>query len=1030
MTAIIPSAEQQAILDHGLASLRVEAGAGTGKTTTLAYRVLALMDTHGIAASQILGVTFTNKAAHELAQRIGEARKSLIDPGGQVDVLTYHGFAAQLLATHGALIGVERDTKVISPTFSRQILVDSIREVPFDIQDITHRPTITNSLLKLANDLADNLCTPEELLELPADSEVDVRRHELARALTNYNQAKRRLDVTDYGDLIRLSVKLIRRHTHVADQLRAQYRCVLLDEYQDTNPAQRELFQLLFGNGTAVTAVGDPDQTIYEWRGATPDNFASFPEHFRSPDGSPSPTLPLSVNRRSGQPILDLANRLRREIKTTKPGLDLSADDPDKYGNVHVAWYDNARAEAEEIARLAHELHSDGVEWSDMAVLFRKNKDISIVRDALDEHQVPLQVANLGGLLGIPEIVEIRAWLRILADPEDSPALARVLFGSGYRLGMSDLAPFARWAARRSNRGEAEILDHTLIEALDHLETIETTDQARVRLSAFRDTHRLLLTKAQGSSLIELTREILAVTGAWQEMDAMPYPSGLSARLNVHRFLDLAEDWSPLDGRPSLEAFLMYLDLMAEDPVEELDTARVGTGNAVTLMTIHRAKGLEWDVVFVPALYHGNFPSFARVLDPSLRSQTIPASLRLDPQARSRLAVDRDEKERAAWLRGRHDDQEWRLAYVGATRAKSHLYLSGAQWYGGPEPNRRISKPSRLLEIARESEAVAIGAWTEAPTERLESLGFPPGQAGPDPAFGATWDAALRAAMDDPEWAGDRAVELDVRDLYDASVNEFQETLFSLPNPAAADVVAQDTRVSVTGLVTYADCPKRYYWSEVDRLPRRSSAAARRGTELHRRIELHSRGIMAFEELSDDLYDRVPGESEGDVGGTRGWEAYENSRYATVTPRFIELPFELQLTGRDNSTAWLRGRVDAVYPDGDSGWEIVDFKSGRRSTRPSSIVQLQAYAVAATEAGFGAPAPEQLSVSFVYLGDGLDVASSNVDGPWLNEANRRLSELVDGIQHESFDPTPSSACHRCDFLRFCEPGKAFVADSE
>ena len=284
--------------------------------------------------------------------------------------------------------------------------------------------------------------------------------------------------------------------------------------------------------------------------------------------------------------------------------------------------------------------------------------------------------------------------------------------------------------------------------------------------------------------------------------------------------------------------------------------------------------------------------------------------------------------------------------------------------------------------------------------------------------------------MDDPEWAGDRAVELDVRDLYDAFVNEFQETLFSLPDPATAEMEADDIRVSVTGLVTYSDCPKRYYWSEVDRLPRRSSAAARHGTELHRRIELHNRGIMAFEEPSEGLYDRVPGESENDEGRPRGWKAYENSRYATVTPRFIELPFELLLTGRGHSNAWLRGRVDAVYPDDNGGWEIVDFKSGRRSTRPSSITQLQAYAVAATEARFGTPAPEQLSVSFVYLGDGLDVSSSNVDGPWLDDANRRLIELVDGIQHERFDPIPSSACHRCDFLRFCEPGKSFVVESE
>ena len=1028
MTELTLSAEQRAIIEHGLTPLRVEAGAGTGKTTTLAYRVLSLMDSHGIAAEQILGVTFTNKAAQELAERIGDARATLIEPEGQVDVFTYHGFAAQLLSTHGALIGVERDTQVISPTFSRQILVDSVRDAPFELQDITHRPTVTGSLLKLANDLSDNLRTPEEILELDAETDTDGKRHELARALMNYNEAKRLLGVADYGDLIRLSVNLVRAHPFVADRLRSQYLCVLLDEYQDTNPAQRELFQTLFGQGTAVTAVGDPDQTIYEWRGATPDNFASFPEHFRADDGTQAPTLPLSVNRRSGQPILDLANRLRREIRTTEPGLDLTADDLAAEGIVHVGWYGNARVEAEAIASELHRLHDLGTQWSDMAVLFRKNKDISLVRDALEEHEVPLQVANLGGLLGIPEIVEIRSWLRILADPEDAPGLVRILLGSRYRLGFSDLAPLSRWAARHSTRDD-EILDHTLVEALDHLDSIEVDDETRARLTEFREIHRALLTKAQGANLIELTREILTVTGAWQEMDAMPYPSGLSARLNVHRFLDLVEDWSPLEGRPSLDAFLTYLELMSEDPVEELDTARVGTGNAVTLMTVHRAKGLEWAAVFVPALYHGNFPSFGRILDPSLRPQTIPASLRLDPEAKKRLALDQDDSAREAWLRARHTDQEWRLSYVAATRAKSHLYLSGAQWYGGPEPNKRVSKPSALLEIARASPGVSIDHWTEETTDRPETLRFPPGQIGPDLTFDTTWDAALRATMQDPDWAAARADDLGVRDLYDAYVHEFEETLFSLPDPPTPDAALEDTRVSVTGLVTYADCPKRYYWLEVDRLPRKSSAAARRGTELHRRIELHSRGIVPFDELVDDLYDRTPGETEG--SSQRGWEAFEDSRYATVTPRYIEVAFELRLADRDDSdAAWIRGRVDAVYPDEDSGWEIVDFKSGRRSTRASSIVQLQAYAIAARGASFGVEAPDDLSVSFVYLGDGLDVVSTKVDDEWLAEAHRRMSALVDGIQQASFDPTPSDACHRCDFLRFCAEGKAYVGDDD
>ena len=206
----------------------------------------------------------------------------------------------------------------------------------------------------------------------------------------------------------------------------------------------------------------------------------------------------------------------------------------------------------------------------------------------------------------------------------------------------------------------------------------------------------------------------------------------------------------------------------------------------------------------------------------------------------------RDGKSREGWLRMRHADQEWRLAYVATTRARTHLYLSGAHWYGTPEPNKRAVKPSRLIDIARELRGSIVDAWSDEPGDRPLTLRFPPAQAGPDPAFGTTWDDALRRTLADPQWPRQRARDLDVVDLYDSAVEELQQSLFALPDQVETKLDPAETRVSVTGLVTYADCPKRFYWSEVDRLPRRPSSAARRGVELHRRIELYSRGNRAL----------------------------------------------------------------------------------------------------------------------------------------------------------------------------------------
>ena len=1021
--SFVPSPEQKEVIEHGLEPLRVTAGAGTGKTSTLAYRMVWLIDRFGIHPHEVLGVTFTNKAADELAQRIRRVRDRASRPADAVSIFTYHGFAMRLLATYGTLVGMERDTRIITPVLSRQILRECLVQTTCELVDASNANRVVDDLLTLSGELADNLLRPSALLREPPSGDVEARRAELARALVGYEGAKNRLGVRDYGDLIRLAVELVKGHPFVARRVRDSYRCVLLDEYQDTNPAQQELFALLFGHGRAVTAVGDLDQTVYEWRGASPANFGYFPDRFRQKSGSVAPTLRLTVNRRSGRRILDLSNRIRTRITVADREADQTALDGSPPGEVHAAWYGTARREAEEIARQIRRLHDTGLGWSDIAVLFRKNRDIELVRLALEEHDVPYQVSDLGGLLRVPEIVELHAWLRLLADPEDGPALVRILLGSRYRLGLSDLAPLSRWVAEQSYGADQVV--HTLVEAIENLDGIELSDGTRSTLAAFRDLHGNLLAESQGTGLSGLVRLILSRTGAWHEIDAMAWPSSVSARLNIHRFLDFAEHWNPLEGRASLEAFLRYLELMSDDPAEELDAARVGSGDAVALTTVHRAKGLEWKAVFLPALYRGNFPSSPRrLLDPARCEYAVPAHMRIDREFRTHLDPSVDDKTRQAWLRGRHYDQEWRLAYVACTRAGEYLYLSGAHWYGLPQTLKKPSKPSEFLDLARHMDGVAVGEWTAEPPSRPETLRFPTIQPGPDPLLGVAWEEALHLVADDPDWTARRAEQLGIRELYDGAVEEFEQTLLNLPEPPRPARDPGLSTVSVTGLVTYATCPKRYYWTEVDRLPRRPGPGALRGTRLHRRIELHNRGMVPFDELAHDLYDRSPDEDANrQVAADSGWGAFRGSPYATRNPIHVEVPFEFSL----ETGTRIRGRVDAVYPRGKDGWEIVDFKSGRRPRRPPDDTQLQAYAVAARAGGLGTKAPESLSVSFVYLGDGLEVLGQEVDESWLQEATQRILELVERIRSGEFPPEPSPACRTCDFRHVCPEGKEWLA---
>jgi DNA helicase-2/ATP-dependent DNA helicase PcrA len=1016
-----PTSEQQAILDLGPTSIRVRAGAGTGKTTTVAMVISNLVDRHGIEPERILGMTFTNKAAAELSERVRGLLPDTIDQARQVEVHTYHGFAAQVLSEFGALAGVDTRSGIITPTFGRQLIRDVFFHEPHKLLDMTWQGTL-DRIRKLGDQLGDHLLVPDDLVkasEVHRGDEIWEQRVEMAETLAGYTAAKRDLRVVDYSDLVTLSTRLLRLHPGLVDTIRDRYRALVLDEYQDTNPAQRVLITTIFGDGFPVIAVGDEDQTIYEWRGASAQNFEDFTHHFPTAKGEPAHDMSLTLNRRSGPGILGVANEIRHKANPESDGLR-AAQKLDT--EVITYWASDAVAEAEWIARQFEALHGSGVDWSDMAVLFRKNKDFAILVDVLGRHDIPLEVANVGGLLSVPEISLLRAWLTVIQNPGDSSALAQILFGSSYRLGIADLAVLTHWLTAN----QPEQLDTEDPEPVTLVEAIESSDQidglspeARKRLGRFHDTYRELLVESQGLALAETCRLILDRTRAWQDVEALPPNPRLTARLNLYRFLDLADDWSPLSGRPSMAAFLEYLDTMEDEPAEELDSARLSGEDAVTLVTVHRAKGLEWENVAIPAVVHASFPSgpAGSYPDPYRFAFHLPVDMRLDTTVAD--MPEDDEKSRTNFLRERHYSQEWRVAYVAVSRAKRRLFVSGAYWYGLPEPRSTPAEPSELFEMIEAHEAsVSAGHAEESP--RPGVLRTPDESPDPDPLFDGGWQSGLRMAMEEPERLNRLAAEMGVATQYERLTAEWNDRLFDLDAVEHIDPGEKTSSISVTGLVTYAQCPKRFFWTDIDPLPRRRNDAAIRGTEIHRRIELHQRGQVPFEDLEPDLYDVVGEPGPDDVGA---YQVYDGSRFARDSARFVEVPFVIEAT---NGYA-VRGRIDAIY-DKDGHWEVVDFKSGRRKDDPSRIVQLEAYAVAVDDVDFGAARPGTLDVTFAYLGGGLDEVTTRADDVWVQSARDHIDELTASIEAGEFTPTPGDWCHNCDFLQFCAPGQEQVAD--
>ncbi|HEU4917783.1 MAG TPA: ATP-dependent DNA helicase [Acidimicrobiia bacterium] len=1016
MSRVDPSPEQMAVLDLGLETIRIRAGAGTGKTTTVALVIANLVQNHGIEPERILGITFTNKAAYELADRVKTYLGEAMEEGRQAEIHTYHGFAAQILSEFGALAGVDTRLRVITPTFSRQILGETYHQTSYAHLDITNLHGL-DRIRTLGDRMGDHLLTPDDLAaHVDLADDVWATRAEMLDTLRRYDDDKRRLGVVDYSDLVTLSTRILSDHPELVTEIRGRYQALILDEYQDTNPAQRVLLTTLFGpsrgSGFPVIAVGDEDQTIYEWRGASAENFELFPSHFPSSDGTPARHGALTLNRRSAPEILQVANLIRR--RANPAAEDLVSHDPEARGEVITHWAADAVAEADWIARKFEALHQAGTPWSEMAVLFRKNRDFAIVVDSMARHDIPVEVANLGGLLSVPEVADLRAWLTVIERPEHSPSLVQILFGSRYRLGFADIAPLTTWlGGMRSEHMDADSVPGLsvleAIEQVDHIEDLRP--EARAGLQHFVGIYRDILSESQGASLVEVCRLVLDRTRAWQDVESLPPNQRMTARLNLYRLLDLAEEWSPLRGRPSLAAFLDYLEAMEDEPAEELDSAHLSGEEAVTLVTVHRAKGLEWDVVAIPAVTEKNFPVKGGPFpDPVRFPQFLPPDLRIDEALADMPA---DEKERMDFFRNQNDLGEWRVAYVAATRARRILILTGSYWYGLPEPTVNAKTPSELFDLVEQHPLNRNEGHADEPP-RPPLLRFAATGASPDPLFEDGWEGAIRRAVADEHALRATALAHDVAEPFEQRVETITRSLFDLDAAGLIEIAPEKSRVvSVTGLVTYAQCPKRFFWSEIDPLPRRRNPAAIAGTDLHRRIELHQRGQIPFDDFEPGLYDAMD-----EAEGSGGFKAFLDSRFAIQPAALIEAPFTL----RTESDYEVRGRIDAIYEQ-DGNWEIVDFKSGRRRDEPARLVQLQAYALAADRFDFGIDGPREIDVSFAYLGGGLDVHTEKADRAWREAAALEIENLTDGIEREGFEPAPGTWCASCDFLRFCPEGR-------
>ncbi|WP_406387102.1 UvrD-helicase domain-containing protein [Streptomyces sp. NBC_00211] len=791
--------EQLACITAPAAPQVIVAGAGSGKTTVMAARVVWLVGTGAVAPEQVLGLTFTNKAAAELAERVRKAlaRAGISDPdpspaeadaaGGEPRISTYHAFAGQLLKDHGLRIGLEPSARLLADATRFQLAARVLREAPGPYPALTKSvPDLVSDLLALDGELSEHLVTPAqlrrydtELLDTLATTKLsndDLRkipeavrgRLELLELTERYRAAKRSRDLLDFSDQIALSAQLATTRPEVGTLLREEFRVVLLDEYQDTSVAQRLLLSGLFGGGAghAVTAVGDPCQAIYGWRGASVANLDDFPEHFSHADGSPATRFSLSENRRSGGRLLDLANGLAAPLRSMHEGVEAlrAAPGEEQAGTVRCALLNTHAEELEWLADSVAHLVRTGTEPREIAVLCRSARDFAQIQAVLVARDVPVEVVGLSGLLHLPEVADLVAVCEVLQDPGANASLVRLLIGPRWRIGARDLALLGRRARQLIGRAPGEVdPDERLaaaVEGVDPAEVVSLADAletfldgsgsgsgsgsggvgggggagqgaaaddlpfsaaARVRFAhlaqELRDLRRSL-----ADPLMDVLHRVLAVTGLDVELSASPHALAARRRESLSGFMDVAAGFASLDGEASLLAFLGFLRTAVQYE-KGLDHALPGGENTVKVLTAHKSKGLEWDVVVVPDLCAGSFPkekapepwtSYAKVLPYALRGDA--ATLPGDPALTSAGL-----KSFKAALKEHKAVEELRLGYVTFTRPRS-LLLASAHWWGPTQKKRR--GPSAFLTSLYDHCAAGHGeieAWAQEPAPDTEN---------------------------------------------------------------------------------------------------------------------------------------------------------------------------------------------------------------------------------------------------------------------------------------------------------------------
>ena len=1001
-----PTPEQIAIISAPLEPAVVIAGAGSGKTETMSARVLWLVANKIVRPDEILGLTFTRKAAGELSIRVRKRLRQLKEAGLldknlalDTSITTYHSYAGRIMSEHAIRLGIDATSDPLGDAALWQMASDIVRNWPDEsFTNESAVTTVIDDVIGLAKLVLEHQVSFDDIRREDEKTLAELHRiggtanEEVRKVVRTAQQRiailpmvqeflKRRIDEQQlsFDDQMSIAARIAETFAEACELERAKYKVVLLDEYQDTSQSQVRMLSALFGKGHPVMAVGDPCQAIYTWRGASAGTIGTFAKYFpKSAGQSGAELFNLSITFRNDKKILEIANSISDQIRSTSTVRVDPLRPRDTAGDGEIAYgvFETLDAEAQGIAEYFHKhwfaperIAIEEEKRTSFAVLVRKRSQISKIESALRERNIPTEVIGVGGLIYVAEVADVLSLMKVVTNPEAGTALMRHLTGPRLALGAKDVAALGAYSRRRAksvhedshsfiakiaagNPDSAEADDlfvGSLIDALDEIDQCdnesrkEFSDVGFTRLSRFAADLRRLRSRA-GGSIIDLITEIENYLNL--DLEVSLRDGTRNGRRHLERFLDEASKFSRSGG--SISAFIEWLDVTSKKEGGLKSGAPEVRSDVVQLLTIHTAKGAEWDFVAIPGLAEGTFPS-TYTNDPDnwiTNEKQIPFVLRGDgdelpvfslAQCTKDSEASKVIKEYAQLCAAIKKQEEIRLGYVAVTRARTHLLCTTSWWRDGA----RSVDPSELFahvaDVADKRGGVLL-SHVDAPEDGSRN----PIEINPDSAY---WPrdplgdrrAAFDAAVALVEKSQPHTLTPSADDELNSWISDAQALIAEVKNRNSPTIeVELPARISTSTLVALHENPEALALAIRRPIPRSQDPYSRRGTQFHAWVEKQFSAMTLFDDIDLDYFDPI--EEDGKLEDLK--KAWQSSAYANRTPAAIEVPFESVVAG-----ILIRGRIDAVYETPD-GFEVVDWKTGSKQLGESAAIQLAMYRLA------------------------------------------------------------------------------------